>query len=70
MSDSMSERVEHANERKFFVHDVTILLPMIQVCGIPPRPARPLAGWFRMRGPGEGFAWRGRVGQHFPQLRP
>ena len=34
MSDSMSERVEHANERKFFVHDVTILLPMIQVCGM------------------------------------
>ena len=34
MSDSMSERVEHANERKIFVHDVTILLPMIQVCGM------------------------------------
>jgi hypothetical protein len=32
MSDSMTERVEHANVRKNFVHDVTILLPMIQVC--------------------------------------
>ena len=34
MADSVSERPKHAHERKNFIHDVTILLPMIQVCGM------------------------------------